>query len=481
MRLSPENPPSAHHTIDGENVVPGSPQVSIPRAMPMQVDNLFTANVIATTQLTSTASIMSLQDVFRPDHPCQEWILSQDKLDLAYMEEQLLVGFDVNSLSMTVCLSPCCRTKVLSYVHNKSWLLPHKMATICNLATLLGLIGDAFQHYLWGLCQILVFHDLLCNSISAAYHLAKHRVKTCPFPPHYGSLPANIQAWFTWLHVQDQAAFVWRHCGTVSITTAAQCPLQVLVDYLTSSAVCSIPIGHLIPHDFTFDHSTSSASHNRIGACLLSLKIFYFIPYSLDLHTRTKLLRAELAYVHINTLEFLSLLLCFIIGQLWHGQDPAAYMPSPPLCMSCDNTAAIAWWMKSSTRSILSHSAVLLSVSFQKDSLLGSTVDYIKGMANTLANSICSQQKSLASWTAFLPSPERTSLLASTLSSDCKMIIPSTPAKLGQFLPAASIVSGELAITASTTHCLGFDMSPHSSDLTVSPLSPPGIPHLPYH
>eukprot|EP00536_Pseudo-nitzschia_multiseries_P010033 jgi/Psemu1/24800/gm1.24800_g len=44
--------------------------------------------------------------------------------------------------------------------------------------------------------------------------------------------------------------------------------------------------------------------------------------------------------------------------------------------------------MKSSTQSLLGRSAVLPSASFWKDSLLGSTVEYIEVMANTFANSV---------------------------------------------------------------------------------------------
>eukprot|EP00536_Pseudo-nitzschia_multiseries_P013788 jgi/Psemu1/36428/gm1.36428_g len=87
------------------------------------------------------------------------------------------------------------------------------------------------------------------------------------------------------------------------------------------------------------------------------------------------------------------------------------------------NTAAIAWWMKASTWLLLGRNAILLLTSFQKDLPLSCTVNYIEGTANTLANSICSQQQSLGSWTAFLQSCELILLLASTLLSDCKMTV----------------------------------------------------------
>eukprot|EP00536_Pseudo-nitzschia_multiseries_P001985 jgi/Psemu1/4636/gm1.4636_g len=354
---------------NGDNIIQGIPCIRIPPAMPMQ-------------------------DVFGLDHPCQEQILSQDKLDLVYTKEPLLVGVIVNSWSMTICFLPRRHTTILFYVHKEACLLPRKMATISGLATLLFLLVDAFQHYPWGLCHIPVFCNILRNSISAAYHLAKRHVKTCPLPPHYGSLPANIQAHFTWPRIQDQEAFVWPHRTTVSIPFAAQHPLKVLVNYLTSGSVCSTPIGHLVSHDFTFNHNTSDASQSGIGACLPSLQIFCFLPYSSALYTWTnKFPHANPPYVHINTLEFLGVLLCFIIGQLWHSQDSAAYLPFPTLHTLCNHTVTIACWMKALTRPLLGCNVILLLASFWKDSPLGCAVDYIKGMTNTLAGSVSPPHK----------------------------------------------------------------------------------------
>eukprot|EP00536_Pseudo-nitzschia_multiseries_P015577 jgi/Psemu1/43124/gm1.43124_g len=241
---------------DGKNPVPGCPCVWIPPAMPMQVEDLFTSSAIATTRLASAASIMSLQDVFSLDHPSQEHILN------------------ASWPGLTICLLPHRCTKILSYIHHEAWLQPHKTApTIHNIATLLGLLHNTFQHYLWGLCHILVF--------------------------------PGIQACFTWLHVQNQAAFVWHLCGTVAIPPTTHHSLQVLIDYVTLGGMCSTPIGHLVPWDFTFDHNTSDALLSSIGTCLPSIQVFCFLPYSVTLYARTKIPCADPPYVCINTLEFL--------------------------------------------------------------------------------------------------------------------------------------------------------------------------------
>eukprot|EP00536_Pseudo-nitzschia_multiseries_P010828 jgi/Psemu1/27152/gm1.27152_g len=155
----PQIPPSEYNMVaqahldpldcgvfeDGEHIAPVCTRVCIPPAIPIQVGNLFTANGIATIHLTSATITMSLQqDVFGLDNPCQERILSQDKLDfLTYTKEHLLVGRQLSA------------------------------------PRLLGLLGDAFQHYPWGLYHILVFCDIIHSSISAAYHLANFAASSC--------------------------------------------------------------------------------------------------------------------------------------------------------------------------------------------------------------------------------------------------------------------------------------------------------------
>jgi len=100
MKFPDELLPKDYHTVakanrfeDGEEFEEGDERFRIAPVMPMQVDDLFSTDIIDTMRLTSAASIMALEDMFGLDHPCQEMVLSQEKLVLAYLEERLLVGF----------------------------------------------------------------------------------------------------------------------------------------------------------------------------------------------------------------------------------------------------------------------------------------------------------------------------------------------------------------------------------------------------
>eukprot|EP00536_Pseudo-nitzschia_multiseries_P015448 jgi/Psemu1/42578/gm1.42578_g len=285
----------------------------------------------------------------------------------AYTEECLLVGFVVNSRSMIICISPRRHTKTLFYVHQEAWLCPNKMASIYDLTMLLGLLSNSFQHYPWGLCHII-------PSATSSDGLS---------PPTMGQSPPSSRP------ASHGSTFRTR-------PPLSGRSLQVLINYLTLGGVCSNPIGHLVPRNFTFNHNNSDASHSRMGTCLPSIRVFCFLPYSATLHARTKLPWADPAYVHINTLE-----------KLWHSREPADYPPAPILHTSCDNRGAIVWWMKALTRLLLGRNAALLLASFCKDSSFGCTVDYSEDTPNTLANSVSRLQK--------LPLPSHTTFVYDSL------------------------------------------------------------------
>ena len=75
-------------------------------------DNLF-ADIPVFIKLTSTASIVALYNVLGKRHPNQPDVLSQDKLELVYNEQQHKLGHLIDSHHMLVLLSPCYCEKVL--------------------------------------------------------------------------------------------------------------------------------------------------------------------------------------------------------------------------------------------------------------------------------------------------------------------------------------------------------------------------------
>ena len=93
MKLPDELLPKDYHTVakanrdsinagafeDGDDFTEVVERTRIAPAMPMQVDDLFSTDILDTIRLTSAVIIVALEDTFGPDHPCQEMILSQEK------------------------------------------------------------------------------------------------------------------------------------------------------------------------------------------------------------------------------------------------------------------------------------------------------------------------------------------------------------------------------------------------------------------
>ena len=489
MKLPLELVPDEYHTVaqanfdslntgvyeDCEQFRPGDIRVRLPPAMPMQVDDLFSTDIRDTMPLTSAASIVALEDTFGPDHPCQEMVLSQEKLDLEYGETRLLVGFVLETRRMVVKLSPRRREKILKMILEQKWLHAGKRATIREIASLIGLLGDAAMYFPWAKAQLLVLTDLLRMCIRRGYHRAKAILSRRPSttPPHFSTWPKTIQDRFHWQYDKDLAEFIWRNRETVPVCEQCGHAIHVVYKYLLQQQPWETPIGHIVPRDFAFEGCTTDASRYGIGAQIPRLKVWCMIPFAPSLVRRAFLPSSHPEYIHINVLEYLGILVCFIVIDTHYALHPEEFPPFPTMRSLCDNTSAITWWNKTSTESLLGRNAIKLSAEFQLRSAIGTTIEFIKGTENVVADTISrphelftpidknfakfsyghlakqvsKHQKHLGSWRVFLPSAELLSSLGSTLSCDWRTERPSIPKKLGRFAPAASISSGGVLAT----------------------------------
>jgi hypothetical protein len=85
-----------------------------PPTFPMLVDDCMYDNIDEHFKLTTASSIISLEDTFGVDHPCQEKALSEKKFKPVYNEERLLLGHQLNTRRMVVIVSAKRRTKIIS-------------------------------------------------------------------------------------------------------------------------------------------------------------------------------------------------------------------------------------------------------------------------------------------------------------------------------------------------------------------------------
>ncbi|KAG7367496.1 hypothetical protein IV203_030167 [Nitzschia inconspicua] len=224
MKFPPlsEHPPTfAAANADSQNhgvFLPNGDRMAPP--YPHQVDDCMFADIRHYFPLTSAASIIALEDVFGSTHPCQEHVLSMDKLELEYTESRLVVGHVPNSRRMVVEISPRRRSKLITYLSQEKWLQP-RTATLVEIATVVGMIDSAAEFFPWARVQVLVLQDLLRDCIRQEYRRAiKSHTLVTQLRDFRRLLPHSLSNRFEQLRCRKLAEFVWRSRRHVQISRA---------------------------------------------------------------------------------------------------------------------------------------------------------------------------------------------------------------------------------------------------------------------
>ncbi|KAG7339164.1 hypothetical protein IV203_020107 [Nitzschia inconspicua] len=385
---------------------------------PHQVDDCMFADIRHYFPLTSAASIVALEDVFGTTHPCQEHVLSMDKLELEYTESRLVVGHVPDSRRMVVELSPRRRSKLIAFLRQEQWLQP-RTATLVEIATVVGMIDSAAEFFPWARVQVLVLQDLLRDCIRQEYRRAiKSRTLHAQLQVFHRQLPRSLSDRFDQLRCRKLAEFVWRSQRRVQISRACTTALHVVYDYLVAAHPWEQPIGHIVSRDPAF-FATTDASEQAVGVAIPSLALWCFLPVSLPTWTLLKPPRNGRAQLHINTLEFIGIMLGFIMTEAYVLLSTNEYPPSPILSLECDNTAAVSWSRKMSTGSATGRRLLQLFAEYQLLSPLGLVVKHIAGADNTLADLISRPCLPSAKRTRILDSlpPKSRAALAPTLDA----------------------------------------------------------------
>ncbi|KAG7339748.1 hypothetical protein IV203_025427 [Nitzschia inconspicua] len=422
MRIQPVRPSSALQCFAGANYdslnhgVFDSDGERLPPPFPHQVDDCMFADIPEYIRLTSAASIVALEDVFGPKHPCQESVLSVEKLDMEYGEDRLVVGQCPNTRRMVVELSPRRREKLLSYIETEGWLSP-RHASMRQVATVMGMVDSTAEYFPWARAQLFPLHDRLRHAIKHAYTRAKAdmRVKQ-KVDSLKRQLPRALKERFDSLHCRTMAEFVWRNSYRIRIDAECIAALHIIYDYAKGGFPWEQPIGHIVPRDPAIE-AFHDASAEAIGVYIPTLRCWCFVPISQAMWNRTKLLSTHPAFVHINALEFIGGLLCYIIALTAVSTRPSQFPPTPILQTDCDNTSAIAWFRKMTTSSVIGQNLIRLFAEFMLLSPLGLRMDHLAGELNTKADII-----------SYMSCGKRTRILESLPPKSRTLIAPSLDA-----------------------------------------------------
>jgi hypothetical protein len=279
-------------------------------------------------------------------------------------------------------------------------------------------------------------------------------------------LPAPLMGRLAILIAQDQAAVLWSDRTTMAMTASIRSTLVVLHTLFADPLQrLSQPIGYIVPRD---PHvvSTGDASDDGGGAHCTGLAFWFDIVWSPRVKRGRTLKSTDQGYVHINSLEFIVVLLQLAavivrLGTLSADQR-AAFFPTgvptqPVLLVLTDNTAAEAWANKVTSKSLQGQQLIGALATLLRSASIGLNARHIPGVENILADFISRpthfalshtaraeqifQTHALArTWDFFQPSPGLLQSLSSLLFSGPTPDLPSLPETLGQFVPAGSTI-----------------------------------------
>ena len=98
------------------------------------VDDHLYADIAAYFPRTVACSIQALEDTLGGSHEFQEDVLSDEKLNMTYREYQTVLGFQPNTRTMMVKISPRQKDKIIHFIEFEGWHNTKKQATIKEVA-----------------------------------------------------------------------------------------------------------------------------------------------------------------------------------------------------------------------------------------------------------------------------------------------------------------------------------------------------------
>jgi hypothetical protein len=445
-----------------------------PPTFPMQVDDCMYADVDEHFKLTAASSIISLEDTFGIDHPCQEKALSEKKFNPVYNEERLLLGHELNTRRMVVIVSVKRRTKLIDYMTAEGWTTVGLSKTIREVYTVLGLVGSAAGYNPWARSQLFILQNLVREELATRFKTAKISERL------HGLIDNKVRRLSTSMgHRMDSiiartyAEYMHHNGIKMNISEAITKSIRIIVMSLTRKR-WECPIRHIVPRIPTWT-TEGDASDLALSVYIKQAKVWCMVPFGKDLLSRIKGL-GKAKDVFINILEYIALQLASIIVNDLYDENPTAFPPSPTHLALGDNTPSLSWYDHHSTASAMGQNQIRLSAEYSLEAKVKSSREHLKGTLNqmadeisrpherftphlttthgipfsTLVKQVCLKHPILQSYRFFLLSPELFWALSSSLSKNAKWERPLRPQKNGRLVPVAAILSTGASFSGST-------------------------------
>ena len=437
----------------------------IPPLYRTHVDDCLYADVDEYMKITVAASLLALFVVLGFPLPFVPNPLSTDKTSTHYTHQRKSVGWFLDSRSMTVALPSY---KVEQLIATLSEWTTMKDFLLIDAARLQGTLVSATRYNRWGRAWLFGIQNAFRRALRQRYYVVRRFYDRAGRLAHFSrQLPRNLQDRTEQLVSREQARLLYHSKTRTSVSAELQSCVRTLLNYLRSCDISwSSRIAFLVPRMPHFV-SIGDASFYGGGAHVESLQYWFDIVWSPRVRSATQLPSSDPGFVHINSLEFIVVLLQLAASierfrtlpdHLRQSVFPAG-VPNWPLGLfKADNTVSVSWCNRVTTSS--AHGQRLLPIYAELIRLeeVGDTTQHIAGSANDRADflsrpesfdlcrsvrlhQIFQKHGSMRTWDFFLPDPALLQLIYSRLFSESAQDVPSLPKKLGRFVPADSTIS----------------------------------------
>ena len=428
-------------------------------------DNLY-ADVREHVERTLASSVIALYEIL--GYPSEDVPdpVSQDKLNTLYNHLRTACGHGIDTRALSVDLLEYKREQIVALL--LKWLR-YATFTLKEASQLHGLLESITRYNKWGRAWFFGLQNAIRHELRKRYHqLLRWYGRSGRAQRIRQDLPAALLERLSQLIAKDMALLLWTSGAKMNMTPEIRLGLQALYEYLSARhRPWKTPIAFIIkrvPHFV----SLGDASEDGGGAYCDSLEFWFDIIWSDKVKLGLKAKPGDRNYVHINSLEFIVVILQLIavilrLQNLTPAERsrllPNGQVPYAPVLLSrTDNTSSESWANRVTAKSL--HGQRLLGVFAELLRLhnVGINCKHIEGLLNVLADFIsrpthfdlshperCEQifQKhdSMRTWSYFLPSPELLQLLGSCIFNNSSLAVPSLPKNLGQFVPAGCSIS----------------------------------------
>jgi hypothetical protein len=357
------------------------------------VDDNTHADIAKHLDRTVCASALASYEMLGFPDDRQIGALSMEKLDASYGPQRKIVGCQVNTRSMTVALLQHKRNETADLVD--PWLVLPTFALL-QAAELCGKLESVSTCNRWMRPYFFSVQNTVRAALTTTWKKVQafYRRKGMAKVKAKHQLPKNLERRLAPLTARDKAMLLWHSRAVFNIPILVKHVLTRMQASLRDTSVkWEKSIAHWIPRETTFI-SAGDASQISGGGFSVELQFWFDACWTAPVRHGCQLKSTEPGCIHINSLEFIVVLLQLAgsIVALETGYATSIYkgrIPDIPLLATLtDNTASKSWSNRVTTSSPTAQPLVGILSSLLQRNNIGFESKHVAGVDNDLPDFI---------------------------------------------------------------------------------------------